>query len=236
MSPLAPSNASLVNQSDHARISMSSSYSAQLSPHLIFCPCPVRTANGLSSAALPGSKLSRLVTYNPQNLTTVLGQPLPCEKDAGLAASAPKSIEGAETVRLLLLLVEEPSVCPFPLKDALLLAGPLAAEAAAERTAWRREEALAPRTVSITVLDLRMRKVGMLRIIAAGVSSRHSSSLFCWGWDGTHALMPYVPATSFCASTSILAKVMRPGLLSASASWSKTGLICLQGPHQEAVK
>lgn len=55
-----------------------------------------------------------------------------------------------------------PKVCPLPEKEALDLAGPLAASAAAERTAVRRAVAFAPRTVSLTEEPLRTRKVGML--------------------------------------------------------------------------
>ena len=103
--------------------------------HLTLCPCPVRTANGLSSAALLGSRLNKLVKYNPRNRTTVLGNPLPCEKADGLAAKAPKSIAGPRTVLPEFGDEDEPSVCPLPEKEALLFAGPLAAEAAAERMA-----------------------------------------------------------------------------------------------------
>lgn len=57
----------------------------------------------------------------------------------------------------------EPNVCPLPEKEALDLAGPLAASAAAERTAVRRAVAFAPRTVSFTEEPLRTRNVGILQ-------------------------------------------------------------------------
>lgn len=149
----------------HARkpCDISSFYGQHRKPfYLTLCPCPVLTAKGLSSAALLGSRLNKLVTYKPRNLTIVLGSPLPCEKAAGLAANAPKSTVGPCTVLPEPVAPEEPSVCPFPEKEALLFAGPLSADAAAERIAWRRAEGLAPRTVSTTEVPLRTRKVGML--------------------------------------------------------------------------
>jgi len=138
-------------------------------PHLTvptLAPLTFLTANGLSSAALTGSRLNNVVRYKPKNRTIVCGRPLPCENCAGLLSIAPISgITGALTDLLALpppAADSEPSVCPLPENPALAFAGPLAASAAAERTAVRRAVALAPRTVSFTALPLRMRKVGIL--------------------------------------------------------------------------
>jgi hypothetical protein len=127
------------------------------------------------------------------NRTIALAIPLPCAKAAGLAKSALKSIAGALTVRLELAVpLPLPSAWPFPEKEADDLEGPLAAFAAAERTAERRAVGLAPRTVSTTDVPFRIRNVGIL--------SHHSQnpriSLQLYSFFGTHAEMPYVPATS----------------------------------------
>ena len=95
----------------------------------------------------------------------VCGNPLPCEKAAGLATRALKSIDGALKVLLPLLApapVLEPSVFPEPEKLADDFAEPFAALAAAERMAVRRAVGLAPRTVSTTDVPFRTRKVGIL--------------------------------------------------------------------------
>jgi hypothetical protein len=55
-----------------------------------------------------------------------------------------------------------PNVCPLPEKYALEAAPPLAASAAAERTAVRRAVGLAPRIVSFTLEPFNIRKVGIL--------------------------------------------------------------------------
>lgn len=121
-----------------------------------------------------------------------------------------------------------PRVCPLPENEALDLAGPLAASAAAERTAVRRAVAFAPRTVSFTEEPLRTRNVGMLQAaISLDVPTLVYNSF-------TYADMPYIPATSLCSSTLTLQKVIRPGLDSAAASCSKMGEMTLHGPHQSA--
>ena len=199
--------------------------------HPTLCPLAVCTLNGLSSAALAGSSENKVLKYSPMNLTIAFGSPLPCENAAGLAYKAPKSTEGALNDLLLEPdgASDEPNDCPLPLKDAEDLAGPFAALAAAERMAVRRAVGFAPRTVSTTVVPLRTRKVGILvcEISVSTVGSMAACS--------TYAEMPYVLATSFWLSTFTLQNVIRPGLLSAAASCSKIGLICLHGPHYQVV-
>ena len=64
----------------------------------------------------------------------------------------------------VLVLVALPSTCPFEVNAGLCFAGPLAALAAADRTAARRAGGLAPCIVCETEPFLKTRKVGMLQI------------------------------------------------------------------------
>lgn len=135
-------------------------------PHLTTLPIfPLLcTLNALPSAAAAGSVLNSVTKYSPKNRTSVCGNPLPCAKAAGLLTAAPKfgragpvDLDGAEPEP------EPPRVWPLPEKYAPEeAAGPLAASAAAARTAVRRAVGFAPRMVSLTCVPLRMRKVGML--------------------------------------------------------------------------
>ena len=123
-------------------------------------------AKGLSCADLIGSTLNSVLRYNPRNRTIVCGRPFPCAKAAGpdkmLPMLTPAALGNAGALRPAVLLPPLPSVFPEPEKEALCFAGPRLASAAAERTAVRRAEGLAPRIVSTTLVPLSTRKVGIL--------------------------------------------------------------------------
>lgn len=152
-------------------------------------PFPFCTLNELCSAAATGSVLNSVCKYNPTNLTTVCGSPLPCAKVAGLLTAAPKF----GTLELDLVadgVVEEPRVWPLPEKKAPEADEPLAASAAAERTAVRRAVGLAPRIVCWTRLPLRIRKVGMLCArTCCQLSVSGTQTLVGW-LEGTYAETP----------------------------------------------
>jgi hypothetical protein len=114
------------------------------------------TLNGLASAAAYGSKLNRVVRYNPMNLTALSANP---------PALVPVPKPPSHDCPLLtgLLPVElEPSVYPLDWKLALCFAGPLPASDDAWETALRSAAGLAPRMVSFTEPFLKTKKVGML--------------------------------------------------------------------------